>query len=147
MTISVPSLVSAPRGPWRKSARTKGSMSFYFDETRAGDGEPFLKSVPVHAIDLRQIEPSYKVRLPWVIYSVSQTGRRMMSRLNRRVPASMPKRSREELLASLRENLAARSNSIATRHEQQPGELFPRRVPVQFQTVLQHLNRRFKRSS
>jgi hypothetical protein len=32
----------------------------------AGGGEPLLKSVPVHAIDLRQIEPSYKVRLPWV---------------------------------------------------------------------------------
>jgi hypothetical protein len=31
---------------------------------RAGGGEPFLKSVPVHAIDLGQIEPSYKVRLP-----------------------------------------------------------------------------------
>jgi hypothetical protein len=38
----------------------------YFDEIRARGGEPFLKSVPVHAIDLRQIEPSYNVRLRWV---------------------------------------------------------------------------------
>jgi hypothetical protein len=38
----------------------------YVDETRAGGGEPFLKSVPVHAFDLRQIEPSYKIRLAWV---------------------------------------------------------------------------------
>jgi hypothetical protein len=29
----------------------------YFDETRAGGGEPFLRSVPGRAIDLRQIEP------------------------------------------------------------------------------------------
>jgi hypothetical protein len=38
----------------------------YFDEIRAEGGEPFLKSVPVHAIDLRQIEPSYNVRLRWI---------------------------------------------------------------------------------
>ena len=63
--------------------------------------------MPVHAIDLRQIEPSYKVRLPWV-YSVflngTENGGSTESNKSR---ASMPKRSREKLLASLRAILAA----------------------------------------
>ena len=79
----------------------------YFAETRAGVGEPFLKSVPGHAIDLRQIEPSYKVRLPGVYIQCflngMENGGATESKKSR---ASMPKRSREELLASLRAILA-----------------------------------------
>jgi hypothetical protein len=73
----------------------------YFDEIRAGGGEPFLKSVPVHAIDLRQIELSYNVRLRWVYIQrfLKGTGNGGSTE-SKKSRASIPKRSREELLAS-----------------------------------------------
>ena len=71
----------------------------YFDEAEVVS--QFLKSVPAHAIDLKQIEPSYKVRLPWVYIqrSLSGTGN-CGSTESKKSWIPMPKQSREELLAS-----------------------------------------------
>ena len=88
----------------------------------AGGGEPLLKSVPVHAIELRQIEPSYNVRLRWVYIQrfLKETGNGGSTE-PKKSRAPIPKRSREELLASpARDFDHSTGIQIATRHEQQP---------------------------
>jgi hypothetical protein len=105
-----------------KEREEKGSARFLTSMKLGPEAvSHFLKSVPFHAIDLRQIEPSYKVRLPWFIYSVfSNRAGNGGSNESKKSRASMPKRSREELLACLRAILAGIRIQIATRHEQQP---------------------------
>jgi hypothetical protein len=93
----------------------------YFDETRAGGGEPFLKSVPVHAIDLRQIEPSYKVRLPWVyiqrFLNGTVNGGSTESKKSRALCQSGLAKSCWRAYARFGRGTQIQ---IATRHEQQP---------------------------
>ena len=93
---------------YRQSGSDRLAGGPFVSYVDAGGGEPFLKSVPVHAIDLRQIETSYKIRLAWVYIQrfLSETGNGGSTE-SKKSRASMPKRSREDLLASLRAILAA----------------------------------------
>ncbi len=113
----------------------------YFDETRAGGAEPFLKSVPVHAIDLRQIEPSYKVRW-WVFgrmgHCVENVPGLYAEAVSRRV-AGEPSRD------------FGRGNSNSNRNEARAAaeSRFEEEYlsSIKRHKLVRHLNRQFKRNS
>lgn len=129
--------------PWRKSVRREGYTRFsYLDGIRIGGGKPFLKSVPVHAIDLRQIEPSYKVRLRWVICSVFLNGLKSVGRLSRRSPGNLCRSDLAKSCSRACARLCRGDQQIAARHEQQLRAVL-RKVPTT--QALRYLNRQSKR--
>jgi hypothetical protein len=122
-----------------------------FDETRAGGGDPLLKSVPVHAIDLRQIEPSYKVRLLWdYIQRFIKGGRRIVGRLSRRNPRPL---CRSGLVKSCWRASArlwprhSNSNRNETRAAAESGFEEKYLSSIKRRKLLRHLNRQSKRNS
>ena len=115
--------------PMRKSEKKRRARGFLLDETRAGGAKPYLKSLLFHAIDLRQVEPSYKVRMSCVT-AFSQTGRRMVGRLSRKLQC-----------------LYAEAPSRRVAAEPTSGFEEEYLTSIKRRKLLRHLNRQSKRKS